>query len=288
MKIALLQILPEGNQEDNLEKGLTWVAQAKQQNSDLAVFPEMWNIGYRFYNEDVWEIDFDPHREFQINRDKILKWQSQAILKDSRFIEYYKNQARQLNIAVAVTFLEKSKTKPYNSVMVIDRKGKELFTYRKVHTCDFSMEAFCSSGDCFKTAELITDSEKLRLGAMICYDREFPESARQLMIKGAELIIVPNACELDKHRLAQLDSRAFENMVGLAVVNYPRPKANGNSVVYSPICFDRQGESVDNLIIQGDQEEQLLIADFDLDKARDYRSREVWGDKYRKPNAYLN
>ena len=39
---------------------------------------------------------------------------------------------------------------------------------------------------------------------MICYDREFPESARILMLQGAELILVPNACGLDLNRLAQI------------------------------------------------------------------------------------
>ncbi|MGC9366464.1 MAG: nitrilase-related carbon-nitrogen hydrolase [bacterium] len=45
MRLALLQILPEQNQKYNQEKGLSWVAEAKQQNADLVVFPEMWNIG---------------------------------------------------------------------------------------------------------------------------------------------------------------------------------------------------------------------------------------------------
>ena len=288
MRIALLQILPEDNQKDNREKGLLWVEKAKQQNADLVLFPEMWNIGYSFYNEQVWEMDFNPNREYQINGDEIMKWQSQAISKDSQYIESFKNIAKKLNICIAITFLEKSNSKPYNSVMIIDGRGNERLTYRKIHICAFSMEAFCSPGDSFQTVELSRDWGKLNIGAMICYDREFPESARQLMLQGAELIIVPNACELDKHRLAQVETRAFENMMGIAVANYPHPKANGNSVAYSAICYNRQGESVDNLIVQADEQEQLVLADFNLNEAREYRHREVWGYKYRKPEAYKN
>ncbi len=51
---------------------------------------------------------------------------------------------------------------------------------------------------------------------MICFDREFPESARILMLKGAELILVPNACPMEINRLSQLRGRAFENMIAVA------------------------------------------------------------------------
>src|SRR4051794_38026705 len=58
---------------------------------------------------------------------------------------------------------------------------------------------------------------------MICYDREFPESARVLMLGGAELILTPNACGLDADRLGQFRARAYENMVGVAMANYATP-----------------------------------------------------------------
>ena len=75
---------------------------------------------------------------------------------------------------------------------------------------------------------------------MICYDREFPESARILMLVGAELILVPNACNLEQNRLGQFKARAFENMVGLAMANYAAPRCNGHSMAVSPIAFDTQ------------------------------------------------
>ena len=52
---------------------------------------------------------------------------------------------------------------------------------------------------------------------MICFDREFPESARILMLKGAEIILVPNACPMEINRISQLRARAFENMLGLVL-----------------------------------------------------------------------
>lgn len=60
-------------------------------------------------------------------------------------------------------------------------KGKVLMKYSKVHTCDFADESCLESGDEFKVCIF----EGVKLGIMICYDREYPESARVLMMKGA-------------------------------------------------------------------------------------------------------
>src|SRR5262245_58338923 len=56
-------------------------------------------------------------------------------------------------------------------------------------------------GDDFYVCTLDTEQGELKVGAMICYDREFPESARILMLKGAELILTPNACDMEINRL---------------------------------------------------------------------------------------
>lgn len=102
-------------------------------------------------------------------------------------------------------------------------------TYAKVHTCDFDVERHLTPGDDFYVAELDTPVGGVRIGAMICYDREFPESARILMLKGVEIILAPNACPMEINRLSQLRARAFENMVGIATANYAygQPDCNG-------------------------------------------------------------
>lgn len=93
--------------------------------------------------------------------------------------------------------------------------GKKAYTlYQKYY------EIAVPAGDDFYTADLDTENGIVRIGAMICYDREFPESARLLMLKGAEIPLVPNACPMEINRLAQLRARAFENMVGIATVRY--------------------------------------------------------------------
>ena len=77
---------------------------------------------------------------------------------------------------------------PLKQRLFIDRNGTVLMKYNKVHTCDFSFERYLESGETFKVCHF----QDLCLGTMICYDREYPESARELMLQGAELILIPN------------------------------------------------------------------------------------------------
>ncbi|MCL6625701.1 MAG: carbon-nitrogen hydrolase family protein, partial [Alicyclobacillus shizuokensis] len=119
----------------------------------------------------------------------------------------------------------------------------------------------------------------------ICYDREFPESARILMLNGAEIILVPNACDMNDVRLRQLSVRAFENMVGVAMANYVGP-GWGRSAAYHPCVFTEDGRVTDSTVVEADESEGVWIAEFDLDALRRYRERETWGNAYRKPSAY--
>lgn len=103
-------------------------------------------------------------------------------------------------MAIAVTLLEKHEPKPRNTVCLFDRHGELIYRYSKVHICDFGEdddEGVLDAGYDFYVAELDTAKGRIKVGSMICYDREFPESARVLMMKGAELLLVPNACPME-------------------------------------------------------------------------------------------
>lgn len=171
-------------------------------------------------------------------------------------------------------------------VTLIDRHGECVLTYAKVHTCDFDREAALTPGDDFEVCSLDVRGEMVRVGAMICFDREFPESARLLMLKGAEIILTPNACTLDEARVGQFRARAFENMVAVAMANYAAPQANGHSVAYDGVVYDEKGNSLDPLLVEAGEAEGVYLATIDLERLRAYRRREVWGDAYRKPASY--
>ena len=273
LKVALLQLLSRQTQDENLKKGIEYCRQAKEMGADIALFPEMWSVGYAFSS----------------NIDEL---KASAIDRDSDFIRTFISLSKELNMAIGITYLEKYEPLPRNTVTVIDRLGNCVLTYAKVHTCDFDAEKNLTPGGDFYVTELNTASGNVKIGAMICYDREFPESARILMLKGAEVILVPNACPMEINRLAQLRTRAFENMIGIATANYAygQPDCNGHSSAYDGVAYGeiRPGtiESRDTLIVEAGEAEGIYLATFPIDKIRDYRRREVHGNAYRHPSKY--
>ncbi|MGQ9525773.1 MAG: carbon-nitrogen hydrolase family protein [Armatimonadota bacterium] len=121
---------------------------------------------------------------------------------------------------------------------------------------------------------------------MICYDREFPESARILTLKGAEIILTPNACTLEQNRISQFRTRAYENLVALAMANYAAPQEGGHSIAFNGIPFSKDESSQDMLVVEAGEAEGVYMATFDLHALRDCRQHETWGNAYRKPRTY--
>jgi predicted amidohydrolase len=273
INIALLQMTSHGtDQEANLVKGEAFCRQAKEMGADIALFPEMWNIGYTF---------FDPARPTSRQ-----SWEAQAISQDEAFVRRFQALARELDMAIVPTYLECWPGAPRNTACLIDRHGEIVLTYAKVHTCDFDVESALTPGDDFYMHTLDTAKGEVKIGVMICFDREFPESARILMLKGAELILTPNACTLEQHRIGQFSTRAIENMLGVAMANYAAPESNGHSAAFSPVAFGGDEESLDTCLVEAGKEEGVYLAAFDMGKIRAWRAQEVWGNAYRKPRCY--
>ena len=271
LKIALLQIAPCGTLEKNLEKGIEYCRKAKEMGADIALFPEMWSNGY-----DICE---RPPEE----------WKDEAVPGDSEFVHAFGEAAGELQMAVGITLLEKREEDVCNTLILFDRFGKRQLTYAKVHTCDFGAEKDLLPGEQFYTVDLDTRCGNVKVGAMICYDREFPESARILMLQGAELILVPNACPMEINRLSQLRARSFENMLAVATCNYPDtvPDCNGRSTVFDGVAYlpDMEG-SRDTCILEAGGAEGIYMAELDLHQLREYRRSEVHGNAYRHPRLY--
>lgn len=261
-RIALLQLATEDEPSANLIKGIEAVKKAKSMGADLALFPEMWNIGYK---NNLVSQDF-------------------AVCIKSEYIKKHQEIAKEQDIAIGLTALFKGNQKPRNSLLLIDSGGQIIMEYHKVHICSFSEpECRLEAGNELMVVPLKFKAGVVNIGAMICYDREFPETARTLVIKGAEIIITANACLLrdDKlvkdARVGQFRTRAFENMVGVAMANYPSP-FNGYSCAY-----DVDGSE----LFSPKMEENIYIAEFDIERIKNWRKTEIWGYKYSRPDCYI-
>ena len=272
-QVALLQMAPCGRgSASSLEKGEHYCRLAKGRGADLALFPEMWNTGYQSFNP--------------VETGALERWLADSISANGIYVSHFQRLAKALNMAIAITYLENWAGQPRNTVSIFDRRGQLCLTYSKVHTCAFDWEAALIPGSDFYVSPLETEAGTVSLGAMICFDREFPESARILMLKGAEIILVPNACEMEENRTGQLRARAFENMVGVALANYAGPEHRGRSVAFDAVAFRPDGLDYDPLIVRAGDQEGVYMAEFDLDRIREYRRREVWGNAYRRPECY--
>lgn len=259
-KVAVLQQRSPGRDiARNTDIILSNMERAAENKADILLLPECFLTGYYLPVEN-----------------------QEAMADDSESIRAVCAAARRLGIGVVATALTRGVRKPQNSAFVIDKAGTVLMKYSKVHTCDFADEKCLESGDEFR----VCDFDGVRLGVMICYDREYPESARILMLKGAEIILVPNDCESMRPRVQALSTRAYENMTGIVMAN-PNGKNAGNSCAFGPVCWDRDGNCVDNTLFLADEmTEGLYYAEFDMEELRAYREREMMGNTFRKVKAY--
>ncbi len=270
LRIALLQLLPGKDTDEQLHIGLQACRKAKEMGADIALFPEMWSDGYMI-----------PQDEEELRK--------LAVTKEGDFVYSFGKIAKELEMAVGITLLEQHEPKPLNSMILFDRNGERRLHYSKVHTCAFDAEKVLSPGEDFYVADLDIGRGTVSVGSMICFDREFPESARILMLKGAEVILAPNACPMEINRLSALRTRAYENMLAVATCNYPegQPDCNGHSTIFDGVAWLEDEPGVrDMCVFEAPEEEGIFLAEIDMDQLRAYREHEIMGAKYRHPERY--
>ncbi len=277
-KVAIIQHnVSQPDKEANTNLAIQYIKEAKENGADFVLFPECWITAY--CAPDICH-ELRPVEEIEKDSE-FVKWCEESLSDDSEYLKQIIGTAKEFEIGVEITGFTKGKKYPQNTAFIIDRSGSVILKYSKVHTCDFDWERYLESGEAFHVCHF----DDICIGVMICYDREHPESARELMLQGAELILMPNDCDGMKPRLQELSVHAMQNMVGIAMANPPGKKA-GNSCAYNPMVWDKNGNLLDNTIVIADAEyDGIVYASFDMEAIREYREREDLG-KYRKTRAY--
>ena len=248
LRVALAQY-PSGREPTEI------VAEAKAAAADIVLFPEMYSNGYARFEPD----DLAAR----------ARWCADAHGLDGDFVGKFREAANTHRMHVVATFLEAATPKPFNAALLINARGDPVLHHRKVYICDFdSPELACGRGARFEVCDIETRAGPVRLGLMICVDREYPEAARSLSRRGAEIALVPNCCDLAGDpacgdvRIAQMRGRAFETVMGLGVANYPAPRCDGHSFAVHPSG---------TIIAMADHSPGLTIGDFDLAAIRKAR-----------------
>jgi len=185
IKVAAVQTNPIfGEIENNLEK----IKNIFPDSADLVVLPEFCTTGYQFKNLD-----------------EVEKYSED--FSDSFSVDFFTSLARENNSVIVAGLSEKSKGKFYNSAVVISPEGL-LKTYRKINLF-YRENLFFSSGE---NEPLVIDIGFCKIGVMICFDWIFPNVARSLAVKGADIIAHPSNLVLPFCQDAML-TRSIENRV---------------------------------------------------------------------------
>lgn len=180
----------------------------------------------------------------------------------------------------------------YNAAVLIDRCGKAAGTYRKVHPFA-SEKTWCRAG-----CDLpVFDTEIGRLGIMICWDTAFPEVARALALKGADLLVVSTnwedpyeeAWDSSKINTHEEDwelitrARAFDNTLHLVAANRIGDDGKTLSFFGRSKIIGPRGQEIASL---NQRKEGILSARIDLGLTDEKRSKYYTFFKDRRPDAY--
>jgi predicted amidohydrolase len=187
--------------------------------------------------------------------------------------------ARELRIHLLIGMSELREGQIQNAMAAIDPRGELLGVMRKVHINKFETGGGWRNGDRFPTWRFTTDTGEFTAGVMICYDREVPESARLLMLAGADVIFNPLACgcpTVDIHRCL-LRVRAFENECALVMCNQAAPSQNGHSLI-----IDANG----TILAEAGEGEGIIAHRLDLDEIQRIHEGGIYGKHHRRPELY--
>ncbi len=158
---------------------------------------------------------------------------------DGPFVKHLTELAATHDVTLVAGMFERSEdpARPYNTLVVVDGTGVRA-SYRKIHLYDsfgYKESERLLAGD---LEPVVVEVGGFEIGLMTCYDLRFPEMARALVDRGAELLVVPAAWvagpgKVD-HWRTLLKARAIENTVYVVAAGQPGPRYTGHSMVVSP------------------------------------------------------
>jgi beta-ureidopropionase len=269
VRSALIQAFGSMSMEENVERQVARIEQAAEQGAQITCLQELSTGPYFCQVQDPKFYDFaEP-------------------VPDGPTTTRMREVAKKHNMVLIVPLYEQEQTGIYyNTAAVIDADGTYLGKYRKTHIPQVQgfWEKFY-----FRPGNLgypTFQTKYARIGVYICYDRHFPEGARALGLNGAEIVYIPSATSrgLSMHlwKIEQV-SHAIANGYWVGTINRVGVEPLGDDDFYGTSYFaNPRGEIVAEA---SDKEEEVLVADLDLEKNREVRN--VWQFyRDRRPDQY--
>ncbi|MFW5924768.1 MAG: N-carbamoylputrescine amidase [Myxococcota bacterium] len=272
LTVAAVQCACGDDRETNVARVERLVREAAAQGAHVILPPELF------------EGPYFPREE----REEFFDWARP--LEGHPTLERFQALCAELQVVVPVSFFEQDGVGHYNSIAIIDADGALLGVYRKSHIPDgpgYEEKYYFRPGN---TGFRVWKTRHAPIGVGICWDQWFPEAARAMALRGAEVLFYPTAIGSEPHQ-PHMDTRDpwQRVMIGHAVANaMPVVAANrfgleGDMRFYgSSFIADPRGDQIAAL---GRDEEGVATATVDLDALR--RNRAGWGFfRDRRPDLY--
>ena len=283
VKTAAVQMRCEKQVQDNIAHAEELVRKAAAEGAQIILLPELFERPY-----------FCQERRYEYYQYAKPVMENEAVCR-------FQQVARELSVVLPVSFYERDRNLLFNSVAVLDADGSILGIYRKTHIPDdhyYQEKFYFTPGD---TGFRVFETRYGTIGVGICWDQWFPETARFMAVKGAELLYYPTAIGsepilsvdsmphwrrvMQGHAAANLMPVIAANRIGTETVE-PCPE-NGNQksalrFYGSSFITDGTGE----IAVSMDRDSEGVIAfEFDLDELMEERLS--WGlFRDRRPEMY--
>lgn len=276
IKVAATQMACSWDRDANLRRAEEMVREAAGQGARVVLIQELFETPYFCLDEA------DKHYDLArpVAENPTVGWAS--------------GLAAELDLVLPVSVFERANNALYNSMVMIDADGSVLGTYRKTHIPDapgYAEKYYFNPGD---TGFQVWPTRYGKIGTLICWDQWFPEAARILTLKGAELILYPTAIgswpdgedtTALRHWQTVMQGHAAANVVPVAASNrigVEQGESCSLRFFGSSFICDHKGQMLQTA---SEDRQEVLVQELDLQAATDYRLR--WNlFRDRRPEMY--
>ena len=262
--------------DENIDRATLLINKSCEQGANVVLLQELFAGLY-------WCKEQDP---------KYFSWAEQY--ETSKVLQHFSSLAKKLNVVLPISYFEKSGNTFFNSLAMIDADGTILDNYRKSHIPDgpgYQEKFYFTPGD---TGFKVWQTKFGKFGAAICWDQWFPEAARIMALKGAEVLFYPTAIGSEpqdpswdsrRHWQRVMQGHSAANVVPVIASNRVGKEIGSSCEVTfygSSFISDQFGALVQEA---NKADEEILIHTFDLSGIQ--KMREGWGlFRDRRPDLY--
>ena len=275
IKVAATQMRCDWEIENNLKKSINLIEKAAEQGANIILLQELFQTPYFCiqYDEEIFKLA--------------------QTFENNSLINEMSEVAKKHKVVLPISFFEKDNNAYFNSIAVIDADGKVLGKYRKSHIPDgagYLEKYYFNPGD---TGFKVWKTAFGKIGIGICWDQWFPEAARIMALKGAEVLFYPTAIGdeimstydsseawqtvMQGHAAANIMPVVASNRIGSESV-----KGQVNGFYGKSFICNRSGK----IIAEASKDkEEIIVAEIDTEENHLFRRN--WGlFRDRRPELY--